>query len=85
MKIYGANVFAIVLVTVAISAYYGVWKMKRNWMYFFVFLLIIATMTRSFGIFSYDLTTVFNASVNVILNIIVICWLLLKRKLFNAS
>jgi len=71
------------------AVYFGLWKMKRDWMYFLLFgwsisqfvnaYLIFSTIFKNFNYFYFiDFAT-------IILNVLCICWCIFNRNLFIKS
>ncbi|MEM7818497.1 MAG: hypothetical protein QXP52_03355 [Candidatus Aenigmatarchaeota archaeon] len=63
-----------------IALYYGLWKMRKDWMYVVIIGKLISTMGYSYFMFTYlsPLTLLF-----IILNIISIYWLYTNRNIFK--
>lgn len=65
-----------------IALYYGLWKMRKDWMYVVIIGKLISTMGYSYFMFTYlsPLTLLF-----IVLNIISIYWLYTNRNIFKES
>lgn len=62
-----------------IALYYGLWKMKKDWMVLVIFAMIVSTVYYIFLIFAYlDVIAI----LIVILNIISVVWLFKHRNIF---
>jgi hypothetical protein len=64
----------IIAIVSAVVLYYGLWKMQKSWMYFFIFRTIL-------GMIIFGFAEGFN--IFYILDIVAICWLYINRNLFK--
>jgi hypothetical protein len=61
-----------------LALYYGLWKMKKDWMYLFIFLVAVSTIYYIYSMLFIEVTDIIFA----ILNSISIYWLYTHRNLF---
>ncbi len=79
----GAGLVGFVFNIFFLFSLYGLWKMKKDWMYAFIFLVSISILVSILSIYTYS--TFLIRSINIIfvtLHSISICWLYPNRNIF---